>query len=775
MRVLVAVAGLAAQQREMTTGAQYLLSALAGSAAVQGLDAAACNASFGRLDKMYLAFTELEATTSGGVVFASSLGASRKGVDLSGRGDIREAMRDLRFRAGDVTVERTGGGRLLHFSYPVLDVNGKLLAILTAGFEVGGGEYARLVAKMHLPPGFSVNYADRDGMRIWRLPASKAASPGKSIGDAGIAQIRGKPDQEIFERTGVDGVLRICAFAPLRLEDKAPPYMYIIGGVSKSAVTGQANRAVWLELLALGAIGLLVLSLNLFMGNLFIVRPIQKLVTAAQRLGRGEESVRTGLAHTPDDFGRLARSFDEMAMLLEKSDAERRSAQEALAGAFARSEAMVRERTAELSRTCAALTAEIAEHGLAEKERKRLIIAIEQSADAIVITDTNYVIKYVNPAFKDVSGYEPAEALGRHLGFFKCSLNDGAFYERIKETLNAGGIWTGCATNRKKDGALNEIEASLSPVHDESGVLIGFVGNYRDISIRLKLERELRQMQKMEALGAMAGGVAHDFNNIIGAILGHVELALRRLPKTSPARGNLENVLHAAECAADLVKRILTTVRLEERPLQPVAIAPLVEETLKLMAPSLPANITVRGDMPANHGEMVVLADPTEVQRVLMNLCKNAAHAMFPNGGVMGIGLSKAVVSSSGQFEGPNPMPGSEPSLEPGVYMCLAVSDTGAGIAPAVMEKLFDPYFTTKPGGEGTGLGLSVVRGIVRTYGGEITVCSEPGRGAAFGVFLRAFERRKPVELRKSFQGRPDWSPVRGGPTAGEAASPVEI
>jgi PAS domain S-box-containing protein len=746
-QAMLIVDGLAVQQKEIAMGTEYLLSALAGAPAVQKRDAAACNDLFGRMKKLHPFFTAIEATTPAGVLFASS-GKFKNGTELSKRRDIREAIQKRRFSAGNLTVEEAGGGHSVSFAYPVQDENGRLVAVLSAGFRIGGGKYAGLLARMHLLPGSTVNYVDRNGLRFWRLPDSGAAAPRTSLAGSRLHLLRGNSDHGYFEQHGADGVLRIYAYAQLRLRAEASPYMYILIGMPEGAVIGQANRAIAMELLALGVIGLVALLLTLLFGDIAIARPIGALVLAAQRIGRGEGTVRTGLPHTVDELGRLAQAFDDMAELLEKKNAERELAREALARAYAASETIVRKRTAELSESNAALAAEIAERKLAEEERERLVTAIEQSADAIIITDTDCIISYVNPAFTVVTGYRGEEAIGRHLRFLKSERHGREFYRGIRETLTGGAVWSGRVTNRKKDGSLYETEATVSPVRNESGAIISFVAGYRDITERLKLERDLRQAHKMEALGAMAGGIAHDFKNILTAILGNAEIALYHLAPGDPARPNLENVQKACGRAADLVKRILAFTRRTEHSPQPVHVFSLVEETLKLLSPSLPAGIRICKDAVSHPEDMVVLADPTEIHQVLINLCTNAVHAMLPEGGVLLVGLSRVVVSPAGEPDGREHVPGWGSSLEPGQYVCLTVRDTGVGIAPAVIEKIFDPYFTTKPVGEGTGLGLSVVQGIVRANGGAITVESQPGKGATFRVFLRAINNRTPVETK---------------------------
>ena len=387
------------------------------------------------------------------------------------------------------------------------------------------------------------------------------------------------------------------------------------------------------------------------------------------------------------------------------------------------------------------IVSDITERKRAEEERMRLVAAIEQAAEAIIITDTNWIIDYVNPAFSAMTGYDSSEVRGRHLRLLKSDKHDSGFYRDIREKLKSGQGWTGRLNNRKKDGSLYETEATASAVRNKSGDIINFVSIHRDITLQGKLERDLRQAQKMEAIGTLAGGIAHDFNNILAAIVGHAELARFKLSQDDPVRSNLDQVLKAGARATDLVKRILAFSRQTELRRQPVPIVSVVKEALKLLRPSLPTTIEIRREITLSPEDGVIFADPTEIHQVLMNLCTNAAHAMRANGGVLLVRLSYLVV--------PDSRYSLYPDLEPGPYVCLSISDTGNGIDPGVLDRIFDPYFTTKPIGEGTGLGLSVVQGIVRTYGGTIKVHSLPGQGTTFEIFFKGMEKQPPVLTEK--------------------------
>lgn len=244
-------------------------------------------------------------------------------------------------------------------------------------------------------------------------------------------------------------------------------------------------------------------------------------------------------------------------------------------------------------------------------------------------------------------------------------------------------------------------------------------------------ENRRRQAQKMEALGTLAGGIAHDFNNILTPIMGFAELALHNLPPDSPSAGDLKQVVKAAGRARDLVRQILTFGRRgeqENRPLKPDLIA---KEALKLLRATLPSTIEIRQDIPEDCG--AVLADPAQFHQVLMNLCTNAFYAMREKGGVLAVRLEKITLTDQDiRLKGM--------TLTPGHYLKIEVSDTGCGMERKVLERIFEPYFTTKPLNEGTGLGLAVVHGIVHQYGGHISVYSEPDQGTTFHVYLPLIE-----------------------------------
>ncbi|MBU0681067.1 MAG: PAS domain S-box protein [Proteobacteria bacterium] len=278
----------------------------------------------------------------------------------------------------------------------------------------------------------------------------------------------------------------------------------------------------------------------------------------------------------------------------------------------------------------------------------------------------------------------------------------------------------------RPDGSLRWISARIFPVHDARGDVYRYAGIAEDISERKRNEEALRQSQKMEAMGTLAGGIAHDFNNILTAILGFSELALLYMPEEGSVRDSIEQVRLAGNRAKELVKQILSFSRQSEASRSPQELTVLVKETLKLLRASLPVNIAISQDIAPDVG--LILADITQIHQVLMNLCTNAAHGMAEHGGTLTIGIHEVAFAGDDEAR--------PRELAPGTYVRLTVRDTGTGIPRRVLEHIFEPYFTTKAMGQGTGLGLSVVHGIVADHGGVVLVSSTVGVGTCFDVFF---------------------------------------
>ena len=367
---------------------------------------------------------------------------------------------------------------------------------------------------------------------------------------------------------------------------------------------------------------------------------------------------------------------------------------------------------------------DVAERLRAQRETSRLAQVVEQTGDAIIVTEPDGTLVYGNGAFERLTGYSRGEAVGRTPSFLKSGVHDAAFYRDMWTTITAGRTWRGRVTNRCRDGRLVVEDGTISPLRDASGRITAFVSTKRDITREAELEARLARTQRLESIGRLAGGIAHDYNNILVAVNGFADL-LRHSPLAEKQQRYVNGIREAAGRAAELTKQILTFSRQGPRERAPLELGGVVREAARLVNGTLPAEVVLRETA---RGDALVLADPSQLHQVIVNLCTNAALAMRGTGGTLDLEVEEVDVDET--------MTAVCPPLSPGPHACLTVRDTGCGMTPEVMARIFEPFFTTRPQGEGTGMGLAVVHGIVADHGGAIAVESELGRGSTFRVLL---------------------------------------
>jgi PAS domain S-box-containing protein len=365
----------------------------------------------------------------------------------------------------------------------------------------------------------------------------------------------------------------------------------------------------------------------------------------------------------------------------------------------------------------------------AEAERERLMAAVEQVGEMIVITDPEGAIQYVNPAFETVTGYTREEALGQTPRMLKSGEQDEAFYRELWETISGGHSWKGRMVNKRKDGKLYTEAATISPVWDAAGRVVNYVAVKRDITEHLKMEAQFLQAQKLETVGRLTGGIAHDFNNLLTPIIGNAEMALSDMSREDPLYEVMEEIRNAGARAASLTRQLLAFSRKQILHAEILDLNGVVRDMDKMLRRIIGEDIDLETALNPNLGR--VEADAGQMEQVLMNLVVNARDAM-PKGGKLTLETSNVDLDEG--------YARNHISVMPGPYVMLAVSDMGVGMSKEVQAQLFEPFFTTKEKGKGTGLGLSTVYGIVKQSKGNIWVYSEPGKGSTFKIYLPRVE-----------------------------------
>jgi two-component system, cell cycle sensor histidine kinase and response regulator CckA len=367
---------------------------------------------------------------------------------------------------------------------------------------------------------------------------------------------------------------------------------------------------------------------------------------------------------------------------------------------------------------------DVTERKQKEAELNRLMTAIEQTPESIVITDTEGRILYVNPAFEQITGYPRAEAIGQNPRVLKSDRHDNFFYRELWAKISAGEVWRGRFINKKKNGTFYSEDAVIAPVRNEKNVVTHYIAIKRDITRELELEDQNRQSQKIDSIGRLAGGVAHDFNNILTTILGNAELALMQLPTDAPLRSNLESIQEGAERGANLTRQLLAFARRQVIEPRLVKLNDLIVNLNKMLQRLIGEDITLITEAAPDLAP--IKADPGQIEQVLLNLAVNARDAM-PEGGTLTICTANVTLDKDYA---------TRHLITPGDYVMIRVTDTGVGMTDEAKQHIFEPFFTTKIKNKGTGLGLATCFGIIQQSNGHIHFDSQVGQGTEFRIYL---------------------------------------
>jgi PAS domain S-box-containing protein len=363
--------------------------------------------------------------------------------------------------------------------------------------------------------------------------------------------------------------------------------------------------------------------------------------------------------------------------------------------------------------------------GLQTLDPARLVTVVENTVDAIIITDPDGNIQYVNPAFEAITGYSRAEAFMQNISLLDSGQHDPSFFKKMWDCLKRGEIWRGRFINKKKDHSLYESEATISPVKNPAGKIIHYVSVQRDITREVQLEKQLRQAQKMEAVGTLAGGIAHDFNNLLLGIQGNISLSLLDLGSQSPLFSNLKKIEKYVQSGVELTRQLLGFARGGKYEVRLTDINRLLKEQ-NLLFSRVNKTVIFEDDFDTNLWK--VEADQDQIEQVILNIYMNAIQAM-PEGGTLAVRTENITIDKE--------------RLTP--YRVKAGDYTGIGMDEKTQRRIFDPFFTTREMGRGKGLGLASVYGIIKNHEGFINVASQTEQGTRFEIYLPASQRPAPL------------------------------
>ena len=472
-----------------------------------------------------------------------------------------------------------------------------------------------------------------------------------------------------------------------------------------SAVRAESPDTPVIVVSGTGVIGDVIEALRLGAWN-YLTKPVEDMAVLEHALEQALEKSRL-ISENEEHKRNLEKKVRQRTVDLEKANAQLKLTLEQLEIQFDE-----RQKTAEMLR---------------KYER-----IVSTTNDLMALIGTDFTFQAVNPAYCGAHAAEAADLVGKAVSevygeaFFNTALKPFMARCLAGEKVDTYA-WVNFAGSGRRF-----LHISYYPYFRDDGKVVGIVENTRDSTSRKKLEEQLQQAQKMEAIGTLAGGIAHDFNNILGAIMGYTEMLAWDIPDSADLQKKVQQILKASDRAKELVHQILSFSRQHDQERKPVQMHLIIKEALKILKASLPSTIEIRQQVSTKRS--TVLANPTQIHQVLMNLCTNAHHAMRETGGVLTVKLYTEDVSADKALQY---------DLAEGPYLALAVKDTGHGMSVTTKERIFDPYFTTKKKGEGTGLGLSVIHGIMKAHDGAVSVESEVGRGSVFTTFFPIAEDKE--------------------------------
>jgi PAS domain S-box-containing protein len=680
---------LTSEQHNLVSAAEQLLITLAQLPDVRNHRTTKVQPVLRRLHRLNAWYSNIFVADREGNVWAQAVDA--KPFSISDRRYFIKARASGRFSSGEYVLSRATGKTAFNFAYPMKDEHDVMFGVVNTGIKMPYFEH--ILEHSQLTPGTRYILVDHRGVVLGSSTGSEQSS-GKQYDPELFRIMEEGPEVRTFQGTGSSGGKSIITYRKVWLPGEQSPYLYIQADIPLAAVLSKANKALLVNIAILTSVLMVAVAFAWLIGKRSIADRLTVLERASQSLANGELQVRVSELVAGGELGRLGQSFDHMANRL-----------------------ALRERDLRES----------------EEEHQKLVSVIEMSRDMIGMAALDGKVTYMNNAGLALVGLESREeACAKTVVDFFVESNLRQAREEIVPTIMKDGFWRGETRLRNfRTGAPVDLEMAAFVITDPQGAPIVLATVSRDITERKNAEQERRklqsqliQAQKMESIGQLAGGVAHDFNNILTAIIGYGSILQMKMAGNDPLRINVDQILESAGRAAHLTNSLLTFSRKQVLNVKPMHLDEIIAGQEQFLRRIIGEDIEMRTIL---RGDAVIMADRGQIEQVLMNLATNARDAM-PKGGQLTVetdllNIVEAFVSAHGIGA-------------PGTYAVISVTDTGLGMDEEAKQKIFEPFFTTKEVGRGTGLGMAIVYGIVKQHKGYINVYSQVGKGATFKIYL---------------------------------------
>lgn len=671
---------LAHSQKELVKTTRILFSSLVLTEDIRSLDPENCRNMLSALVETELLYQNFAVTDLEGKVVASA--KPMKNQSLSDRKHVQDALKNKRFTVGEFIFSRSEDSfPALPFSCPIYGKDKNMVGLLTCAANLH--YFKRLFDAINLPGNSVVSITDFKGTVIYAYPVDSTFYPlGKSINSQIVEKFKTLTEAGIIIGSGIRGERRIYACQPVFQAENINASTYILASVPEAQVLKKANTDMFYNLVFMFLVVVLSLIFAWWYGKTTIQIPIANLTELTGEFSRGNLGARIDAKNSPQELLRLTNSFHQMAESLEKS-----------------------------------------RHALAD-EKERLAVTLKSIGDGVITTDIEGKILLINQAAAEIIGCSETAVEGRMLDDFFVAIDPESrqkLENPVKEVISTGRI---VVTQDPciligRNAEEKFIADSGAPIRNQGGEILGVVIVFRDVTQELRLKEELVKVGKLESIGVLAGGIAHDFNNILAGILGNIDLALLDKNIAEKPRKFLHGAVSACERARNLTHQLLTFARGGDPVLETASLAKIIKETAEFATHGSKSRCEF--DIPEDI--WLVEVDPGQISQVIQNLIINAAQAM-PEGG-------RIKISCKNLSQLPREIPGLSATQK---YLEVKVKDEGQGIPPDIIDKIFDPFYSTKE--KGHGLGLAICNSIITKHGGNISVNSSRGRGTEFQILL---------------------------------------